>query len=293
MSPRYFKETERSLRVDIMPALGAARPLGAVTRRHIREALGAMVARDCAPAADHALRYVRALLGWAVREELITDNPALRIPSPDPRKPQDRERSRHLGAEEIPSFWRACEECGPVFGPYLRLLLLTAARRTELAHATWQEIDLDRRIWTLPAARSKNRQEHLIHLSPLAVELLEALPRMAGCPFVFSTTGTAPIGNFGQTAARLRAVMPDVSHFGLHDLRRSAATLMAEDLRVAPHVVDKILNHVNGTIRGVAAIYNKSQYLPERAAALDALGRYIESLVRPTTPNIVELAAAR
>ena len=106
-----------------------------------------------------------------------------------------------------------------------------------------------------------------------------------------------PVSGFSRAKAMLDRRMcaragTGIESWILHDLRRSAATGMAR-LNIAPHVVDKILNHVNGTIRGVAAIYNKSQYLPERAAALDALGRYIESLVRPTTPNIVELAAAR
>ena len=79
----------------------------------------------------------------------------------------------------------------------------------------------------------------------------------------------------------------------LHDLRRTATTGMAR-LNIPPHVVDKILNHVSGTIRGVAAVYNRHSYIDERRAALETWSRHVESLVRPPAPsNVVELAAAR
>jgi integrase len=68
----------------------------------------------------------------------------------------------------------------------------------------------------------------------------------------------------------------------LHDLRRTAATCMAR-LSVPPHVVDKVLNHVSGSIRGVAAVYNRHAYLDERKAALEAWARHVESIVRPTS----------
>lgn len=77
-----------------------------------------------------------------------------------------------------------------------------------------------------------------------------------------------------------------------HDLRRTAATGMAR-LNIAPHVVDRILNHVSGTIRGVAAVYNRHAYIDERKAALDTWGRYIENLIRPGSENVVPIATFR
>ena len=84
----------------------------------------------------------------------------------------------------------------------------------------------------------------------------------------------------------------EIGSWILHDLRRTAATGMAR-LNIAPHVVDRILNHVSGTIRGVAAVYNRHAYLEERKAALEAWGRYVESLVWPAAPNVIPLSAAR
>ena len=77
----------------------------------------------------------------------------------------------------------------------------------------------------------------------------------------------------------------------IHDLRRTATTILAR-LNIAPHVADKILNHSGGTIRGVAATYNRFAYLDERRSALEALGRFVEGLVRPTPTNVVEMKRA-
>jgi integrase len=81
-----------------------------------------------------------------------------------------------------------------------------------------------------------------------------------------------------------------VPEFILHDLRRTAATGMAR-LNIAPHVVDRVLNHSSGTIRGVAAVYNRFEHLNERRAALEAWGRYIDGLLAPQKSNVVELRA--
>ena len=82
--------------------------------------------------------------------------------------------------------------------------------------------------------------------------------------------------------------MGDVPRWQIRDLRRTATTVMAE-IGIAPHVADKILNHTSGQISGVAAIYNRFEYLDERRAALEAWGRYVASLVAPAAANVVAL----
>jgi integrase len=291
MRADYFKETERSLRVDILAVIGADKPIREVTRRDIRAALGKIVARGRAPHASHIRAYVRAMLNWAVAEELIASNPAAGIPDPDPRKRDDRERDRYLGNDEIKLFWSACEKIKAPFGSLFRLLLLTGARRDELAHATWNEFDLDSRAWTLPRRRSKNDKAHTTHLTPLAIEILEALPRISD--LLFTTTGRTPVSDFTRKRRRLVAEMgPGVPHFTLHDLRRTLATGMA-DLGIAEHVLDRVLNHTGRKVSGTARIYNRHEYLRERQAALETWSRHIESLVRPTPSNVVELVAAQ
>jgi integrase len=120
--------------------------------------------------------------------------------------------------------------------------------------------------------------------------------------FVFTTNGARPVSGFSKAKERLdnhmvqllRAEFEEgrkdpaqaaIEGWILHDLRRTAATGMAR-LNIAPHVVDRILNHVSGTIRGVAAVYNRHAYLQERKAALEAWGRYVKSLVRPARADV-------
>ena len=232
---------------------------------------------------------------------------------------KEHPRDRALTDDEIRWLWQAAEEVGWPFGPVTKLLLLTAQRRDEVANLEWSEIDLAKRVWTLPRDKAKNNRAHEVQLSELAIETLRSLPRV-GDRYVFSTTGDGPVAGFSRAKLRIDAAMiaarrrelglpqeeneyrralgagPDkpppveISHWIFHDLRRTAATGMAR-LNIAPHVVDKILNHVSGTIRGVAAVYNRFEYLQERRTALEAWGRLVSDLVEPKPTNVVAIRA--
>jgi integrase len=304
MRPDYFKETKRTLDRDVKAVLGG-RPISEITRGDIRELLESIVDRGSPSHANHCLAYLRAMLSWAVANDLIESNPCAGLQMPAPKV----ERDRALDDGEIALFWRACDDLAWPFGPLFQLLLLTGQRRDEVAEAPWSEFDLDKGQWTLPRARTKNERAHIVHLSPPAVGILRELPRIGVKGFVFTTNGETPISGFSHASARLRAAMLErrkaeltlagsraaaeqaaIPHFTLHDLRRSAASGMA-GLGVAPHVVDKILNHTTGVIHGIAAVYNRHEYLPERQAALMLWSRHVETLTTPS--NVVVLSAAR
>jgi integrase len=309
MRPDYYKESERALRVDVVALIGGM-PIDQVTKLMIRsKVIAPIVARGRKPHASHVLRYIRAFLRWAVHEDIIPANPAIDIPDPDPRKKEHRERDRYLApgvrdpehpdaavADEISPFWEACNLIGQPFGPLFQLLLLTGARRDELAQAVWSEFDLKRQLWVLPRHRSKNDKEHRCHLSAPAIAILESLPRRSA--FLFSTNDHTPVSGFGRARERLLKEMrglagTEIAHFIIHDLRRTIATGMAE-LGVSEHVVDRVLNHSGRKVSGVARIYNRSEYLPERQAALELWARHIEGLVRPSPEaptNVVEFAS--
>jgi len=189
-----------------------------------------------------------------------------------------------------------------------KLLLLTAQRRDEIGSLEWSEIDFDRCLWTIPREKAKNDRAHEVHLSTLAMEILDNLPRVGG-HYVLTTNGARPVSGFSKSKERLdrhmihlfRAELAEsgydpggaaIDDWILHDLRRTAATGMAR-LNIPPHVVDKILNHVSGSMRGVAAIYNRHGYYEERKAALEAWARHVQSIMRPTPSNLVTLPAAR
>jgi integrase len=297
MRPDYFKETRRALERDVKAVLGD-RPIVDVTRRDVRELLEQIVDRGSPSHANHVLAYLRAMLNWAISNDVIEANPTQGLKMPAPLV----QRDRALDDGELRLFWRACDKLGWPFGPLFKLLLLTAQRRDELAHAVWSEIDLDKGLWTLPRERVKNDKAHVVHLSTLAVEIFEALPKVHD-RLVFTTNGERPVSGFGRARERLLTYMLDalaeergeggrIEAFTLHDLRRTAATGMA-GLGIARHVVDRILNHTAGKISGVARIYNRHAYLAERKAAMEAWSRHVESLTEPTPSNVVSLAAAR
>jgi len=141
---------------------------------------------------------------------------------------------------------------------------------------------------------------HEVQLSDEAMEVLRTLPRVSD-QLLFTTTGNTAVSGFSRSKRRLDSAMlkakrielgvrkaDAISPWTLHDLRRTAATGMAR-LNIPPHVVDRILNHTSGTIRGVAAVYNRFAYLEERRAALEAWGNYLTGLLKPMTSNVVNL----
>jgi integrase len=291
MRAEYLAETARTLKRDVKQSTLGKRSLDEIASEDIKQLVRG-IAKGAPSQANHTLAYLSAFFGWAVDEGLIAKNPAAGVKMPA----QKVERERALGDWELRPFWLACDRIGWPFGPLAQLLMLTAQRRDELAHATWSEFDLDKHTWTLPSERTKNGRAHIVHLSALAVEILERLPRLAnkkGWVFTTGLGGDTPVSGFGRGRERIAAAMVEISGeefapFTLHDVRRSSATGMAA-LGIAPHVVDKILNHSSGKIAGVAKIYNRFEYLPERKAALEAWSRHVESLIRPTPTNVFEL----
>jgi integrase len=296
--PTTWRELQRQLDVDVFPKWGE-RSIASITRHDVTALLDGITDRGSPVQANRTLTRLKTLFKWALDEELIPADPTARV-----RKVvKETARDRTLSDDEIRLFWAGCDKVGWPFGPMYKLLLLTAQRRDEVGGIEWPEIDPDRRLWTIPREKAKNDRAHEVHLSGLAVEILDSLPRV-GRRFVLTTNGERPVSGFSKSKKRLDRHMLDllrasedadqaaIDDWILHDLRRTAATGMAR-LNIAPHVVDKILNHVSGTIRGVAAVYNRHAYLDERRAALEAWSRHVESLVRPSPSNVVELAAAR
>jgi integrase len=251
--------------------------------------------------ASGVVRHLRAMFKWAVDEDLITADPTQGVRDPRGKNGKSKsERERVLSEDEIKALWRICDDDLKFpFGPLVQLLLLTGQREREIGNMTWPELDLDRRVLSLPSTRTKNGRAHSVHLSDLTLEEIGKLPRFGDAKgYVFSLNGTKPVESYSDAKVRidkrLAELLPDTEPWTFHDLRRTMTTMMADSetgLGIAPHVVDKILNHVSGSISGVARVYNRNEYAPERRAALDAWGRYLESLVYPdrAQDNVVAL----
>jgi integrase len=199
--------------------------------------------------------------------------------------------------DELRWFWSACDQLGEPFGPLLKLLLLTGCRRSEVAEMTWSELSPDGSVWTIPGARTKNHRTHEVYLPPLARDLLASMHKIEGkAGFVFTTTGKTPVSGWGKLKARLdgrmaKAAAPEgraVPDWRLHDLRRTAATGMAE-LGIAPHIVEATINHISGHKGGVAGVYNRAVHIEERKAALERWAAHVHAVVTDTAAKVIPL----
>jgi integrase len=167
---------------------------------------------------------------------------------------------------------------GYPFGPAIRLLILTAARRDEVGSMTFTEVNFAAKVWTLPAKRSKNGLEHVIPLSGAALSILESIPRIGKRDgFVFTTTGETAVSGWSKAKATLDAAS-GVADWRLHDIRRTVASGMA-GLGIALPVVEKILNHTSGSFGGVAGVYQRHDFADEKRDAIDKWARRVAVIV--------------
>ncbi|WP_431268677.1 tyrosine-type recombinase/integrase [Dankookia sp. P2] len=268
---RYSAEAERALRVAFRAHLD--RPAAALTHATVVGVLDSLAGDGRAAMASRTMAYGRACYGWAVKRRRLPVNPFAGLPVIEGGNPA---RDRVLTDAEVGAVWRAAATLALPFGPLVKLLLLTAQRREEVAGLRWSELAPDLSTWTLPGARAKNGKAHVVHLAEPARAILASLPRIAGQDLVFSTTGTTAPSGFSKAKLALDTAMArdggSIPDWRFHDFRRTAVTWLA-GAGFAPHVSDKLLNHVTGSIQGVAAIYQRSEFLAERKAALEVWGR--------------------
>jgi integrase len=283
LRPATYNAAERYFRIHWAPL--HSRPIAGITRAEVALRLQGIVKAHGRVAAARARTNLLALLAWAMREGIVesnvalaTNNPALGLPS----------RERVLDDSEVRAIWKACGDDG--FGAIVRLLLLTGQRRNEIADLRWSEVDFDAAEITVPPARTKNKRLHVVPLSGAALSIIKALPREAGRDLIFGA-GDRGFTTWSHGKRAFDALVGNLPRWTLHDLRRTAATGMA-DLDVDPHVIEAALNHASGSKRGVAGIYNRSPYERQKRAALDRWSEHILAAVEGRESKIVALRQA-
>lgn len=289
LSATTQSEVGRILNKEILPAWRGRR-LSQITRADIHELLDSIVDRGTPVAANRTLAWLKGMSNFAVKRGLIEVSPCALVEPPT----IETARDRILSDAELKAVWQAADALGWPYCGFVHLLILTGQRRNEVADLTWREIDLDAKLWTLPAARAKNDVEHTIPLSDLVVEILRAVPRIDGSEFVFTVTGRRPIQGHHVIKRRMDALMPpDITPWVVHDIRRTVASGMAR-LGVNLPVIEKILNHVSGSFGGIVGVYQRHSFADEKRAAMAAWSRHVEALVTgEPAANVVDLVTAR
>ena len=305
VTPTWIKRHEDRWRLHLKAILGhiLARD---ITRAHLATALDAMTRKGIREETRKALSTLNLMMDYALTRHLIDQNPARLLKPKDFAATASRPRDRVLSLSELCRLWVSLNQASEatqssdkisamsiVTTSAIKLLILTGARRGEVAAMRWDELNLDAGVWLLPSERTKNRQAHTIYLPDLAVNVIHSLQPISGnSQFVFDTGNYRDGGHIHADTltgviARLRgtvtgskkkitdsAPLVDMKPFSIHDLRRSAATAWGEYLKTEPHVIEKMLNHQ--PLNKLVATYQRAVYADEQKSAWSNWGKLID-----------------
>jgi integrase len=270
---RAYGEVARIMRREIVPYWGSMQ-IAEVTPDHVDKLLDAITDRGRVTQACRVYARLHRFFKWAAQRRLIASSPMVM-----PKPAADVARKRVLKDEELAVVWRAAEQNGWPMGTAIQLLILTCARKTEIGALRWNEIHGNE--IRLSDDRTKNAEAHVIPISTMAQKILDAVPRVAGSPFVFSTTSVTPISGWSNCKERIdaamRAELGEVERWTIHDIRRTAATGL-ERLGVALPVTESLLGHTAGSKAGIVAVYQRHTYAAEKRAAIEQWAAHVASL---------------
>ncbi|PPC84325.1 MAG: integrase [Hyphomicrobium sp.] len=273
--PNTANETERLLNAVFMPKW-SMRKINEIGKADVLTVIDAIMAEGKPSAARHAFAAIRKFFNWCVEQGRLDQSPCLALKPPA----KASNRDRVLSDLELGAVLNAAKSVGWPFGPIVQLLACTAQRRGEVVGMQWNELDLEARLWTIPSDRTKNHRTHIVPLTASALAVIKNLPRVGDGPFVFPARRYSDRAYSGYSKGKRALDAHAEQHdWTLHDLRRTAATGMAK-AGVAPHVVEKILNHVSGTFGGVAGVYNRFGYLDEMREALTMWEAHVDGLMK-------------
>jgi integrase len=283
LRPRTYKEVARHLQKGLKKL--HSEPVAGISRKQVVDSLEKIAGASGLTAADRTKSSLSTFLAWCVDRHHVRENVAVGIKD---RASTNGGRTRTLTPAELREVWLATDQDHD-HDRIVRLLILTGQRREEIGGLGWTEVNLVARQIELPAARVKNRRDHIVPLSKPALAILAGIERREDSPFVFGRLMT-PFSGWSRCKARLDTRIAanrkkagnkePIPAWRLHDLRRSVATLMREQRIADTHLVELALNHVSGTRGGIAGTYDRSERLEDRAKALEAWGRYVVNTVR-------------
>ncbi|GEO18293.1 tyrosine-type recombinase/integrase [Microvirga aerophila] len=276
LKPRSYEEVERHLTRHWAPLREL--PIHRVQRANVAARLGEIATENGRFAANRARASLSAMFSWAMGEGLVDANPTIGTN----KATEEVQRDHVITDSELKAIWQACQHDD--YGRIVRLLILTAQRREEVAAMTVGELDLaDPKAarWSIPKERTKNGFPHDVPLSATALEIVSAAPKREGRDLLFGS-GEGGFQGWSKAKAALdRRIVKTgakVRPWRLHDIRRTVATRMA-DLGTLPHVIEAILNHVSGHKSGVAGIYNRATYAKEKREALNLWAAHVSELL--------------
>lgn len=210
--------------------------------------------------AKHAFVAIRTMMNWCLKHGLIEASPVPRLTFPS------EARTRVLSDLELKAVWSRAEAVGYPYGTIVELLILTGQRRGEIAGL--RRIWIDEDCITFPAGFTKNKREHRLPIGPLTRSIIDSIETETDLLFPSRYNTEKPVSGWSKLKRRFDKPL-QIAPYALHDLRRTYSSNLAK-LGVPIHVTERLLNHVSGTISGVAAVYNRHSYWEEMEDAVNS-----------------------
>jgi integrase len=301
-SLRRGREVNRDLEKLADDTDWGGRPITEITPLEVRDVIKQYKDRGKIHHAHNLLGYIRRLYDWAIDQEIyagLETSPCDRL-TPKKLIGKKTQRTRVLSDVELRVACIAAKRFGYPYGALFQLLMLTGQRKSEVAEMGWSEIDLAKKLWIIPPERMKADAAHVVPLSDDAIAVLTSLPRFDG-DYVFSIrSGARPVAAFSEYKKRFDAEIlkalkeadpkAKLSHFVIHDLRRTVRTRLSAIPNISDLVRELVIGH---TKPGLHKVYDQYAYLDEKRFALDAWAAKLRSIVEPPSANVVELRAAQ
>jgi integrase len=277
-------EKDRVFRRYILPSVqGMA--VTQITRAHTLAIIDALVADEKRRMADKVRQEGAAFFQWLIEREHVDRNVFAGLRKATFGKTI---RTRVLSDDEVREIWVASEPEGR-WGLWIRLLILTGCRNMEVRGARWSELDLEARVWTIPAERSKNARPHAVYLTDAMLDIIAHIPRFKDVDLVFPAVGNDEQPMSGDQKVKDRiderirkafraAGSKEPDNWRLHDFRRTIATGL-QRLGFRPDIADQVIGHVGSTRMGAAAHYLHHQYFDERKDALEVWSAHITGVI--------------
>ena len=253
-----------------------------IRRREVNDLLDDISDQHGLAQADAVLAVIRGITAWHQSRDENYTSPIVRGMR---RNKSQKARERILNDDEIRAAWAAANDIGS-FGAIVKCCLLTAQRRDKVATMKWD--DVADGVWTIARGDREKGTAGKLKLPQMAINIIEAQPRFDENPYVFAARGKGPFNSWSQRKEELNEKLPEMPPWVVHDLRRTARSLMSR-VNVRPDIAERVLGHA---IPGVEGIYDRHHYDDQKAEALKQLAGLVEKIIDPSKGNVVPLRKA-
>lgn len=288
LRPTTRKLKEGMFSTHIEPVAGS-RLIRNIRRADVVEVVGAVTAKGLPVQANRVFSEMMALLRWCEQKGYVDGVPSIR--KKDMRNfgaAKEQARRRTLSDVEIKEVWEASESLGELSRDLIRLLLLTGQRRDEVRLMTWDEVDMEQALWTIPAARYKTGIDHAVPLSKPVLDILKVRWAEGATGYVLrGRNDDKPFNGAASTLRRLRVAMGKRAPFTLHDMRRTVRTGLSR-LGVDDETAEMVIGHLP---QGIVRVYNLHDRLEQRRKALKMWSDAIGNLLKQKS-NVAPLRSA-